>query len=61
MFCETMYKVENFKINVNLIARAQRKFKLVKRRELSPPVTMKFFHTVKWVSGHKVYLPYVYC
>ena len=51
MFCETMYKVENFKINVNLIARAQRKFKLVKRRELSPPVTMKFFHTVKWVSG----------
>ena len=29
----------------------QRKFKLVMRRELSPPVAMTFFHTVKWVSG----------
>ena len=28
----------------------QRKFKLVKRRELTPPVAMKFFHILKWVS-----------
>jgi len=28
----------------------QRKFKLVKRRELTPPVAMKFFHSLKWVS-----------
>ena len=27
----------------------QRKLKLVKRKALSPPVAMKFFHTVKWV------------
>ena len=28
----------------------QRKFKLVKRRELTPPVAMKFFYSLKWVS-----------
>jgi len=28
----------------------QRKCKLVKRRELTPPVAMKFFHSLKWVS-----------
>ena len=28
----------------------QRKSKLVKRRELTPPVAMKFFHSLKWVS-----------
>ena len=28
----------------------QRKFKFVKRRELTPPVAMKFFHSLKWVS-----------
>ena len=28
----------------------QRKFKLVKRRELSPLVAVKFVHTVNWVS-----------
>ena len=39
----------------------QKKIKLVKRRELSPPVAMKFFYAVKWISGgYKVHLPYVY-
>ena len=34
----------------------QRKFKLLKRRELSPPIAMKFFHIVKWVSGGFKYI-----
>jgi len=32
------------------VLKSQRKFKLVKRRELIPPVAMKFFHSLKWVS-----------
>ena len=49
---QTQTTVHSFyKRNILVMENTQRKFKLVKRRELTPPVAMKFFHTLKWVSG----------